>query len=402
MISVRVGLFALAVVLVIVVANVPGAGRAAEPFTIDVMLPETGPVAFLGKEEEQALQALETVTNRAGGINGRTIHFAIGDDQSSPQVAVQLLRLDQAHNPAVILGPSGTATCNAVAPLVEKTGPLEYCFSPGFRPAPGAYEFATSPSTSSLFQVIERNFHDRGWNKVATLVSLDASGQDAQNSIESTFGAPGSGETIVDREQFNDSDLSVDAQLARIKSSGAQALIAWTTGTPFATVLRGAREVGLTIPMIASAANMTYAQMSAYKSFMYSPLYFNGYVFIDPKQLSDPATKRAVLAYRDAFAPAGIRPDIGQSLSWDPASIVLDAFRHLGLDASAKQLHDYIAGIGTTNTFVGIYGRYNFAKYPDRGVGTENVIVARWDPGLDTWVGASRPGGAPLATAAAR
>lgn len=400
MIPLRVALSALAAILLVGLGEI--SGRAAEPFTIDVILPETGPVAFLGKEEAQALQALETVTNRAGGIDGRTIHFAIGDSESSPQVAVQLLRADMAHNPAVILGPSLTATCNALAPLVAQTGPLVYCFSPGFRAAAGAYDFATSPSTSSLFTVIERYFHDRGWNKVATLVSLDASGQDAQNSIEAAFGAPGSGETIVDREQFNDSDLSIDAQLARIKGSGAQALVAWTTGAPFGTVLRGAREVGLTMPMIASAANMTYAQMSAYKSFMYSPLYFNAYLFIDPSQLSDPVTKRAVAAYRDAFAASGVRPDVGQWLAWDPAAIVLDAFRHLGLDASAKQLHDYIAGIGTTNAFVGIYGRYDFAKYPDRGVGTENVIVGRWDPAQDTWVAASRPGGVPLPATAAK
>ena len=42
--------------------------------------------------------------------------------------------------------------------------------------------------------------------------------------------------TVVAREHFNLTDISVAAQMANIKSSGAQALIAWSTGTPVATI----------------------------------------------------------------------------------------------------------------------------------------------------------------------
>jgi len=43
---------------------------------------------------------------------------------------------------------------------------------------------------------------------------------------------------IVSRDHFTGADLSVAAQVARIKASDAQAVIVWTTGTPFGTVVR--------------------------------------------------------------------------------------------------------------------------------------------------------------------
>ena len=70
--------------------------------------------------------------------------------------------------------------------------------------------------------------------------------------------------SIVDNEHFTITDLSVSAQLAKIKASNAQVLISWATGTPFATVLRGLSDTGLELPLIGSPGNMTYAQMKQY------------------------------------------------------------------------------------------------------------------------------------------
>ena len=55
-----------------------------------MILPLTGGGAFLGKAEQQALQQYEKVVNAGGGIHGKPLKFVFNDDQSSPQVAVQL------------------------------------------------------------------------------------------------------------------------------------------------------------------------------------------------------------------------------------------------------------------------------------------------------------------------
>ena len=67
------------------------AASAADPYEINVIIPLTGLGAFLGTNEATALSLVEKNVNAAGGVRGRQIHFAVQDDQSNPQVAVQLL-----------------------------------------------------------------------------------------------------------------------------------------------------------------------------------------------------------------------------------------------------------------------------------------------------------------------
>ena len=103
------------------------------PYEINVILALTGPAAFIGKAEQQSLQLVEGLVNKSGGINGRPVKFVIVDDTSSAAVTVQLTNALIAKNVPVILGPTFTATCLSVGPLV-KSGPVDYCFSPAIAP----------------------------------------------------------------------------------------------------------------------------------------------------------------------------------------------------------------------------------------------------------------------------
>lgn len=370
----------------------PLAGAAAEPYRIDAILPLTGPAAFLGKEEAQALDVLKGVVNKTGGIAGRPVEFAIQDDQSNPQLGVELSNRVLAQKPAVLLGSSLVAICNAMTPLM-KDGPLDYCFSPGIHPAAGSYVFSSSISTIEIMQASARYFSQRGWKKVAIITSTDATGQDAERTIDAAFGPEGKyGESIVDREHFNTSDLNVTAQMTRIAGSGAQAVIAWSTGTPVATLLRGIQDAGLNLPVMTGDGNMTYAQMHAYKDFLPKELYIAAVPAFAPEALSGPV-REAVRTYLDAFKAVGVRPDIGQSLAWDPALLVIDALRKLGPAATANQIRTYIANL---KGWAGINGVYDFQAMPQRGVGLPSIVMVKWDPAKDTWIGVTGLGGAPL------
>ena len=127
----------------------PSFAHAAETQDINVILPLTGGGAFLGKAEQQSLQRYEKLVNSTGGIHGKTLKFIFHDDQSSPQVSVQLANQVKASNPPVILGSALVALCNAMAPLM-KEGPLVYCFSPGIQPAGGSFVYSSSTRQKSL------------------------------------------------------------------------------------------------------------------------------------------------------------------------------------------------------------------------------------------------------------
>ena len=379
--------------LALAVTAVPLAGRAADPFEVNAILPVTGAGAFLGKEESEALALIETLTNKTGGIGGRPIKFVIQDDQSNPQIAVQLTNGVIAKNVAVVLGSSLVSNCNAMVPLLKNTTAM-YCFSPGIHPPDGSFAFSSNISTDDLMQASARYLSLRGLKKIALIASTDATGQDAERGIEAAFGDRGQyGTTIVAHEHFNPSDLSVTAQMTRIKASGAQALMAWTTGTAAATLLRGVSDVGLTIPVITSEGNLTYAQMKAYAAFMPKELLFPAPPAAALDQLAPGAVRSAVQSYVDAFKAGGVRPDIGQCLAWDPAMLVVAALKKLGPNATGEQIRAYIAAL---KGYVGVNGEYDFKAVPQRGLGVDAVVMVRWDAGKDGWTGVSKLGGAPL------
>jgi branched-chain amino acid transport system substrate-binding protein len=372
----------------------PGFGQGPQPYELNVIMPMTGYGAFLGKGEKPALDAIEKIVNKSGGIAGRPVKFVIHDDQSNPQVDVQLANSLISQHVPVILGSSLVALCGAMMPLV-KDGPVLYCFSPGVHPEPGSYVFSSSVSTTDLIPVAVRYFRERGLTRFAVITSTDASGQDAERAINAVFALPeNKGLSIVDREHFGVSDISVSAQMARIKAANPQVLIAWSTGTPAGTLLRGASEAGITIPILTTNGNLTYAQMAQYSSFMPKELYFPGVPCVAPNQVTDKATKNAVTTYQTALRAEGVKPDFMGSTAWDPAMIVITALRALGPNATAAQLRQYIANI---DGWVGVNGRYDFRSIPQRGLDQSAVIMVRWNQEAQTWVGVSKPGGTPLA-----
>ena len=371
-----------------------GPARAAgDPYEINVVMPLTGSAAFLGKAEQQSLQFIESAVNRSGGIKGRPVRFAFNDDQSSPQVAVQLANQIIAKKVPVILGSSVVATCNAIAALV-KNGPVQYCYSPGIHPAKGSYTFSASVSTKDLIAVMLRYYRERGWNKVALIFSTDATGQDAEHSFDEVLALPeNKAVQIVAREHFNTTDVSVGAQMSHIKAAGPSVVVGWSTGTPFATVLRAFKESGMDVPLATTNGNMTYTQMAQYAQYIPKDLLFPGMRFFAHDHVAKGPIRDAQNEFFDAFASIKAKPDAANSFAWDSTMVVIDALRKLGTDVSAEKLRDYLS---SSHGFTGIYGVYDFRDQDQRGLTKNVVVMARWDQSKATWVPISKPGGAPL------
>jgi len=241
-----------------------------------------------------------------------------------------------------------------------------------------------------------RYFRLKGWTRLAFMTSADATGQDAEHGLDEVVGRPENKDiTVVERAHFNTTDVSVAAQIEHIKAANPQALIAWSTGAPIATVFKGIIQAGLDIPIATTNGNMTYAQMTQYAAFLPKQLYIAApeWVQHDGVITLDPAVEAAQKRFFDTFKAANVKPDIAATLAWDPVMIVSDALQHLGIGASAQQLRDYIGGL---KGFAGINGIYDFPKIPQRGLDVQAAIVTRWSPQAQTWQLVSKPTGIPL------
>jgi branched-chain amino acid transport system substrate-binding protein len=368
---------------------------AADTQDINVILPLSGGGAFLGKSEQQALAQYEKLVNSTGGIHGKPLKFVFHDDQSSPQLAVQLANQVKATNPPVILGSALVALCNAMAPLM-KEGPLLYCFSPGITVNPGSFVYSTSISTKELAAALLRYFGRKGWKKVALITSTDATGQDANRNFKSLVGNEGHKDVeLVAEAQLNPNDVSASAQIQRLKGANPDVLVAWSTGGPIGTIFKAVRDAGLEVPVATTNGNMTYAQMTQYAAFLPKELYIPAADFLKP---SRPVRATEASVARDSFFTAfegtDIKPDGPSTYAWDPALLVVEALRKLKPDATAEDLRAYLREL---KGFAGVNGLYDFKAVPNRGLDESNVIVTRWDPAAQTWAVVSDPLGIPRA-----
>jgi hypothetical protein len=105
------------------------------------------------------------------------------------------------------------------------------------------------------------------------------------------------------------------------------------------------------------------------------------------------ATRNAIDDFTRGLHDAGIDPSPVAALSWDPALIITEALRHIGVNATAIQLHDYLEQL---HDFAGVDGPYDFRDGSQRGLGLNAAMVVRWDPATKTFQAASGPGGTAL------
>jgi len=263
--------------------------------------------------------ALQDSVNKTGGIKGRPLKFVLSDDQTSPQVALQLANGLIAKHVPIILGSSLVAACSAIAPLA-KDGPLVYCMSPGYHPDDGTFVFSSNVSTRDLTTATIRWLRERGLHSIALFTSTDASGQDAEKSFQATFALPENRDIkLVDSEHFNPTDVSVSAQMAQSKvrqPASAYRLEFRNTGRNApARRERG----GHRCPILTTTANATYAQMRQYASFLPKDLLFPGSRASRKNVVTDSATLKAIDSYTKALAADKLRPTYLATTAWDPA-----------------------------------------------------------------------------------
>jgi branched-chain amino acid transport system substrate-binding protein len=384
-----------AVMVMLAAAGDSGAATATgTPVTIPVIASLTGSGAYLAHQEVAAVQIYEKVANDAGGIGGRPVHFEIVDDQTSPQVALAQMNRIVATHPAVVLGPSIQSTCYAVAPVVMASGPVDYCASPGDLPPKGGYIFAASASTDHIVPTMVRYGRLRFGKRFAMLALTDASGQSSDKNVAAALQRPENRDLrLVLHEHFAPGDISVAAQIARIKAADADFLFVSATGTPFGTVLRGVVDAGLTLPIITSAANMTLTIFKPFGTSLPAPVAFNAprYWGLTPERAGP--LRAAIGEYHAAYRAAGADPTPNDHYLWDPARIVVAALRKLGPDATAQQLRDYLLDL---HGFPGILGVYDFRIGDQHGLGDDATIMVHYNAQKESFEPASGPGGSPL------
>jgi branched-chain amino acid transport system substrate-binding protein len=367
---------------------------ADEPYDLYVFLPLTGPGAFLGKDEEPAVRAVERFVNAHGGIRGRPLHMIILDDQTNPTQAVQLANEVVAKHVPVFVGPAIGATCGAVAPLVQANGPVMFCLTPVVRPPSGSYVFVFNLTNRDFIANGLRYLKAKGVRRVALLQTTDATGIDGeQSAIEALHYPDLKDMQLVATEHFAPTDITVTAQITRIKAANPDGLVTYITGPALGTALRGLYESGFNGWIFTSSSNASKQQIGSYRNFLPDKLTF-GTLGFQMQGILPSGVRVAKTNYLDTMHQMGISdPTIGNIVPWDPLMIVVGALQKLGTNATPTQIRDYILHL---KDWPGINGLYDFGRGDQRGIDPKSTGAMRYDKANGDFVIISRPGGTPF------
>jgi branched-chain amino acid transport system substrate-binding protein len=248
------GALALGLLVTVCIAPPQTAGAAGEPYIIGATVSESGPGASLGRPEADSMQMAVDEINKAGGINGHPLQITILDDESSATTAVSNLRKLMDSHPIAILGSSLTQTSLAMVPLVTQAGIPMISFGSSAQvvePVGARHWIFKMPITDyHVAQTMQDFMKKKKLTKVAVIYRNDDYGKAGLGHFRDAGAKEGF--TVVDSEAIaaNASDATV--QLTHIKDANPEAIVAWTTLPSAAVIIKGYRELGMTMPLFYS------------------------------------------------------------------------------------------------------------------------------------------------------
>ena len=222
------------------------AGPGDSEIRIGNTMPYSGPASAYGVIGK-VLAAYFDKVNAEGGINGRRIKFISYDDAYNPTKTVEATRkLVEEDNVHFIFSSLGTNTSAAVQPylnakkipqLFVASGasmwdqPREFPWSMGFLPS---YQ-----SESHIYAQYLLENHPK--SKIAVLYQDDGFGKDHLKGLKDGLGGK---IPIVAEQAYKVSDASIDAQIAKLKASGADVFMEFTTPKFAAMAIRRVADIG--------------------------------------------------------------------------------------------------------------------------------------------------------------
>ena len=315
---------------------------SANEIRIGNTVPYTGPASAYGVIGK-VLAAYFDKVNAEGGINGRKVTFISYDDAYNPTKTMEMTRkLVEEDNVLFTLGSLGTNTSQAVHPylnakkvpqLFVASGatmwdqPREFPWTMGFLPS-----YQTEAHIYSHY-ILEN--YPRG--KIAVLYQDDGFGKDYLKGLKDGLGGK---VPIVAEAPYKVTDASIDAQIAKLKASGADIFMQFTT-PKFATMaIKKNAELGWKpVHFLASVSELVSSVMAPAgienaEGIMSAMYRLEG----EDAQSAGPAVFREWSAFMERYVPS-VSKSNGQAVyGYLNARLVMEVLKMCGDDLSRENI----------------------------------------------------------------
>ncbi len=204
-------------------------GLADDPVKVGILIPQSGPAGLFGPSSQNSAELAVAEINGDGGILGRMVEPFYADVGGPPSDAIQAaLKLWKGEKVDAFIGMHDSAVRGALVNLFK--GQVPYIYTPvyeGGECADGVYVLGETPS-QQLEPVIPWLAENKGASKWY-LIGNDYNWPRDTNTAAKAY-IEASGGTVVGEEYLPFTADNFDSNLAKIKESGADAVLITLVG----------------------------------------------------------------------------------------------------------------------------------------------------------------------------
>lgn len=227
---------------------------SAEPLVAGVLFPLTGDAADWGTKGRKGLQ-LATDELNASSACGRSVTAIYEDSQADPTIGLSAFqKLISADRVPVVIGDIVSSVTLAIAPAAQRAKVVVLsptASAPAITYA-GDYIYRIWPSDNAEAKVIANYAIQRGFRRVAILYMNNDYGSGIQNAFTTDF--EGDGRRVISAESYLQTNQDFRSALSKIQGQNADVLYVAGYYADSALVVRQARELGLSFPILGTTS----------------------------------------------------------------------------------------------------------------------------------------------------
>src|SRR6185295_4165732 len=232
--------------LLLVILLAAGPAFAQQPIVVGAAMPLSGILADIAADFRKALLLWQEEVNAGGGLLGRRVELMLLDDLSASGAAGRLYEeLILVHKVDLLIGPLGSAASLGAAAAAERnrrilmnaTGAARSVHRAGFR-----YVFQTAAPLAAYGTGALELARGLGVKRVMLLAREDPNAREMASRARDA--APAAGLATAEVEVYAQGSTDFSPQVARARSSGAEAWIAFGLPQDAAEMVKNFRRLG--------------------------------------------------------------------------------------------------------------------------------------------------------------
>src|SRR5258708_2909371 len=348
---------------------------AKEPILIGYLPALTGPSSSTGIGINRGVELAVQEINAAGGIDGRQIELIVRDTQSEPRRAGNgAAEISDAQKVSVVLGPVNSGESLAVVPLLARanTPQIHPCWVDSLTD-PKKYPmcFRNAPTNQQIGAAANRYVVDvLKCKKVAVISDTTRYGTASVNAYVPMLKAKNA--EIVYQGNIDAANPDLTAEILRMRSAGAEAIMPWSVNPGFPSRIINTRgQMQWDVPIVGqttlgSGQTRALLEKPEYWAKVY-PNNFRPVCYDADGKLTD-----RTAAFLDRLKSAKI--ELGDTLLWwvavgyDSPNMIAQAAKNARAETAAVRTY-----LNNLNRYPRVFGDISFTPerhdgYPDEGI----------------------------------